>query len=202
MKLIKNSVIAFAVAFGVAFLLSFLQTVSGAPSGSSSFALPAALGILTFFFLQMRSGNRKEARVDDAARQAALAASVPAGQALLFVYREGFAGKAVGWNVALDGAALAQLKSPRFTCTSIQPGKHVLAVNLGLGGFAGTQNKPTEVFFEARAGEVLIYAMKSKMGALSTTLYFEREADPRAILQKLAKVPMVASERSVATAAA
>jgi hypothetical protein len=202
-KLIKNALIGFAVAFVAGFALSFLDTVSGSSSGSGpSLVLPAVLGILTFFMLQMLSGNRKEARVDDAARQAALSATVPPGQALLFVYREGFVGKAVGWNVTLDGTALAQLKSPRFACTAIGPGSHKLTVGLGVGGFAGTQNKPTETAFNAQAGEVVIYAMKTKMGALSSTLYFDREADPRAILQKLAKVPMVATERPGATLAA
>ena len=72
MKIIKNSLIAFAVAFGVAVILSLLQTLTGADLGSSSFTLAMALGIMMFFFLQMKSGNRKETRADDAAREAAL----------------------------------------------------------------------------------------------------------------------------------
>jgi hypothetical protein len=198
--MLKNGLIAFGVAFASGLAFSFLNQLTHSPT-ETSFVLPTVLGTLTFFILQMRSGNRKETRADDSARQAALAAAVPPGQALLFVYREGFAGKAVGWNVSLDGVSLAQLRSPRFTCTTLRPGRHVLAVNLGLGGFAGTQNVPSETTFDVQAGEVAVFAAKSKMGALKTTLYFSRESDPRAGLQKLAKVPMVAAERT-ATAAA
>jgi len=200
--MIKNALIGFGVAFAAGLGLSFLQTISGSGGSGSNVVVPAVMGMLTFFALQMRAGNRKETRVDDDIRRAALTASVPPGQASLFVYREGFAGKAVGWNVALDGVALAQLKSPRFTCTVIQPGRHKLSVSLGLGGFAGTQNTPSETMVDAQAGEILVYAMKSKMGALSNTLYFTKEADPRATLQKLAKVPMVAPELQDAKAVA
>jgi hypothetical protein len=109
-------------------------------------------------------------------------------------------GKAVGWNVSLDGAALAQLRSPRFTQTAVSPGIHTLAV--ALSGFAGSQNKPTEMRFEAQSGEVIVFAMKSKMGALSNTLSFEREQDPQAALQKYSKMPMVAAERGAGLNAA
>lgn len=199
--LIKNLLIGFAVAFVAGFGLSFLETVSGSASGSGvTYTMPTVMGVITFFGLQMRAGNHKESKVDAGARQAALSAVVPPGQVLLYVYREGFAGKAVGWNVALDGAELVQLKSPRFTRIVIQPGNHVLGVRVG-GGFAGAQFKPGELAFEAHPGEVLVFAMKAKMGALASTISFVREPDPVAALQKLEKIQMVASETPSAAVA-
>jgi hypothetical protein len=197
--MIKNVLIALAVAFVAGVGLGFMDRVSGS-SSETSFIMPVVLGVFVFFFLQMRSGNRKEVRVDAASRQSSLSAAAPAGQALLYVYREGFMGKMVGWNVTLDGAALAQLRSPRFTQTTVSPGSHSLTVSLG--GLAGSQNKPAEATFEANAGEVIVMAMKSKMGALSNTLFFVREANVSAALQKLSKIPMVAAERSAVITAA
>jgi hypothetical protein len=193
--MIKNLLIAFAVAFVAGFGMAFLDRLSGSPSSSTSI-MPIVLGVIAFCVLQMLAGNRKEVRADDASRQASLSATVPAGQALLYIYREGFMGKAVGWNVSLDGAALAQLRSPRFTQTAITPGSHTLAVSLG--GMAATQNKPAEATFDAQSGDVIVFAMKSKMGALSNTLSFVREQDAPTALQKLAKIPMVAADRPVA----
>jgi hypothetical protein len=189
--MIKNVLIAFAVAFAAGVGLGFLNSLSGS-SSETMFTLPVVFGVLVFFILQMRAGNRKEVRVDAASRQSLLSAIAPTGQALLYVYREGFMGKMVGWNVSLDGVALAQLRSPRFTQTTLSPGSHTLAVTLG--GLAGTQNKPAEATFEAKPDEVIVMAMKSKMGAISNTLFFVREADAAAALQKFSKMPMVAAE--------
>jgi hypothetical protein len=197
--MIKNLLIGFAVAFAAGVGFGLLDYFSGS-SSSTSVVLPMVLGFLTFLVLQGLSGNRKEARVDDATRQSSLSAPAPAGQALLYIYREGFMGKAVGWNVSLDGKALAQLRSPRFTQTTVGPGRHTLAVSLK--GFAGTQNKPTETTFETQPGEVIVFAMKSKMSALSNTLCFVREADTSTALKKLSKIPMVAAEPTVPSVAA
>jgi len=197
--MIKNALIAFAVAFVAGVGLGFLEGLSGS-SSETTFIIPVVVGVLVFFILQMRSGNRKEVRVAATDRHSSLNAVAPAGKALLYVYREGFMGKMVGWNVSLDGTALAQLRSPRFTQTTLSPGSHTLAVSLG--GLAGTQNKPAETTFEAQSGEVIVMAMKSKMGALSNTLFFVREADVPAALQKLSKIPMVAAEQSAVIAAA
>jgi hypothetical protein len=197
---IKNLLISFAVVFAISFGLGLLERMNDVSFGTSSTVLSMGLGFFTFFILHMMSGNRKEVRADNASRQASLSAVAPSGHALLYVYREGFMGKAVGWNVSLDGAALAQLRSPRFTQTAVSPGIHTLAV--ALSGFAGSQNKPTEMRFEAQSGEVIVFAMKSKMGALSNTLSFEREQDPQAALQKFSKMPMVAAERGAGLNAA
>jgi hypothetical protein len=197
--MIKNLLIAFAVAFVAGVGFGFLDHLSGSPSSISS-TLPVVFGGLTFFGLQMRAGNRKESRVDDGSRRASLTAVAPAGQALLYIYREGFVGKMVGWNVSLDGSALAQLRSPRFTQTTLSSGSHTLTVDLT--GFAGTQNKPGATSFEAYPGEVIVFAIKAKMGAVKSTLFFVRESDAPAALKKLSKMPMVAAERHAEVSAA
>jgi hypothetical protein len=199
-RLIRNLLIAFAVALVAGFAIGFLNRLADPESSTISPIFPMVIAILVFFVLQMLSGNRKEVRVDDAARQSSLHAAAPAGQALLYIYREGFMGKAVGWNVSLDGASLAQLRSPRFTQTTLSPGSHTLAASLG--GFAATQNKPAETTFDAQPGEVIVFAMKSKMGAMSNTLIFVREANAPTALQKLSRIPMVAAERPAGTVAA
>ena len=197
--MIKNALIGLSVTFFVAMGFGFMDHFAGAPSTSSSTILPVVFGGLVFFALQMRAGNRKEVRADDASRQASLSAVAPAGQALLYVYREGFAGKAVGWDVELDGTALAQLRSPRFTNVVLSPGAHTLRVSVS--GFAGTQNKPGEITFEAKPGEVIVFAMKAKIGALSSTLLFSREPDPTTALWRFSKMPMVPAELASLTAA-
>jgi len=198
--MIKRILIAFGVAFGIAFALAMLEVASDTTFGPSAYVMPAAIGSLTFFILQMKSGNRKESRLDKAQRQASLSAIAPEGKALLYVYRDGFVGKAVGWNVSLDGAVVAQLKSPRFTQIEIAPGPHALRVHVD--GFAGTQTTPGEATFEAKAGDTVVFAMKAKMGAFKSALSFVREADASAAVQKLARIPMVAAESHVGSNAA
>jgi hypothetical protein len=197
--MIKNLLIAFAVALVAGFGLELLNQWADPQSSGFSPAIPTVLAVVVFSCLQMLSGNRREVRVDDAGRQASLSALAPAGAALLYIYREGFLGKAVGWNVFLDGVALAQLRSPRFTQATVRPGSHTLTVSLG--GLAGKQ-KPAEAAFEVQAGEVIVFAVKSKMGALSNTLFFVRERDAHSVLERLSKMPMVAPEKAAETIAA
>jgi hypothetical protein len=196
----KNMLIALGVFLGLALLFEAADRLTGVNSSGSLDVLPLTISILTFFVLQMKSGNRREARADDAARRAALDAPMPHGQALLYVYREGFAGKAVAWDVALDGAVLAQLKSPRFTQAVVRPGPHKL--NASIGGMAGKLNQPGEIEFTAQPGEIIVFAAKANIGALKSTLGFVREADPQAALQKLSTMPMVAVEGSTQAAPA
>jgi hypothetical protein len=188
--MIKNLLIALAVTFVAGVVIMYV-------GATSSLAMAVVLGVAVFFALHMTSRNRKEVRVDDAHRLSSLRAVAPAGQALLYIYREGFVGKLVGWNVSLDGTSLAQLRSPRFTQTTLGPGSHTLAVSLD--GPAANQNKPAEETFVAQPGDVIVFAMKSKMGALSNTLSFVRELDTPSALRKLSKIPMVAEQRAGGT---
>src|SRR5262249_50539168 len=198
--MIKNLLIAFGVTFVLALGFGFINGITAQSSGVVTTVLPMTFGILTFLGLQMRAGTRKEAPVDDAVRRAAVGGVAPPGQALLYVYREGFVGKLVGWDVSLDGSALAQLRSPRFTQAVVSPGAHTLKVSLG--GLAGSQVKPAETTFEAQSGEVIVFAMKAKNNVFSGELSFVREADGRAALQKFAGIRMVAAERPNSVVAA
>jgi hypothetical protein len=180
--MIKNALIAIAVT------VVGIVLVQWAADGTYSYFGPIGVGCSLFYFLQMRSGNNKEIRVDDARRKASLETVVPPGQALLYIYREGIVGKAVGWNVSLDGTGLAQLQSPRFIQTTVGPGPHTL-------GASATTHNPGKTTFDAQDGEVIVFAMKSKaknMLALTNNLSFVREQCTRSALQKLSKIPMVA----------
>jgi hypothetical protein len=191
----KNLLIAVAVTFVAGIVLTYLGAVD-----ARSMMMLGILGFAVFSALQMTAGNRKEVHIDNATREAALHATAPAQQALLYVYREGLLGKRLGWNVLLDGAFLAQLRSPRFTRTILNPGSHTLAVTVE--GFAASQNKSAQETFHAQAGEVIVFALKMKMGAMSNTSLIVREPDGSAALLKLSKIPMVAPDKvSITTAA-
>jgi hypothetical protein len=76
-----------------------------------------------------------------------------------------------------------------------------LTFSLSSPSALGGTNKSSETAFEAQPGEVIVFAMKVKMGATSGTPYTVREQDTHAALQKLSKIPMVAAERAGVTAA-
>src|SRR5450755_3268505 len=95
------------------------------------------------------------------------------------------------WRNSAVPALLRQLSAPGPT-----PSQSVW------GGAFGAQHKPAQTTFDARSGEVMVFAIKSKMGALSNILSFVREPDAPTALQKLSKIPMVAGERPAGTAAA
>jgi hypothetical protein len=192
--MLKNFLSALLVTLVLWTVLLFLELSNGVSPTTISTVIPIACGFVVYYCLKAMSSNRKEIRVNDGSRQTLLNAVAPAGEALLYIYREGFAGKAVGWNVSLDGSALAQLRSPRFTQTALRPGRHTLGVALSSSGFAGTKYTPAETGFEAQPGDVIVFAMKQKMGALGNTLSVVREQDTDAALKRLSKMPMVATE--------
>ena len=155
---------------------------------------------MVFFVLQMLSGNRQEVRVDaEAARQSSLHAAAPAGQALLYIYREGFMGKAaVGWKcVAGWGNAAGPARAaPALPQTTLSPGSpHSGSQYRWLRPATPEQTRGNDLRCTTLA-KSLFSPWKSKMGALSNTLIFLREADAPTALQKLSKVPMVAAERA------
>jgi hypothetical protein len=192
----KDILIACAVAAVAAFCFGFLSYFY--PTIPSPGLPTGILLVLVFAIRRVRSSSRKEVLLDNATRRSSLSAVAPAGQALLYIYRDGFNGRLVGWDVSLDGAALAHVRSPRFTQTTLGPGPHTLTVSLG--DLAGTKNKPAEATFEAQAGDVIVIAMNMKL--TGGTLGFVREQDVRTALQKFSKMPMVAANRPAGTTAA
>jgi hypothetical protein len=139
----------------------------------------------------LSADGRAETRLDDAARDAALAGDVPPGHAVLYVYRQCTTGRALAWDVSLDGKSLAQLRSPRFAHRVLKPGPHTLCVSVR--GFAGALHRPSYAVFVAEPGEAIVFAARTQTTALNGTVRFVREADPRAALEKLAGTPMVAA---------
>ena len=53
-------------------------------------------------------------------------------------------------NIAVDGKAFAQLKSPQFTCIVVPAGAHI--VTAGFGGLAGPQSQTASTRSTRRAG--------------------------------------------------
>ena len=113
-KYVVAIVSGFVVAFVVSFEFSALMTAAGESHSNTPLVTGLIMGAFTAYIMANLAGNRKVATADPAAKAQALAFTPPAGKALIYLYREGFVGKAAGLNVAVDGKVVAQLKSPRF----------------------------------------------------------------------------------------
>ncbi len=183
---VRNALIGFAVAFFVSLVLAFLG------AGSYIGLWGTLSGVFTWGILSNLSNNRKVTNVSDSDRLAALATAPPSGCGLVYVYREGFLGRAVGFDVVLDGIVVAQLKSPRFTRLVVPAGSHTLAG--GPKGFAGAQNRMGSTGFSLSAGETQVFGFKTKMGAWQNTILVAPEANPEAILPKFRTMTMVAPD--------
>lgn len=182
----------FIVAALLGFGIARLEALAGEPMGFWGKASPWFFGFLTFFLLANLAGNRKVKGATSAERAAVLNAPPPEGKVLLVVYREGFVGMAAGLNISVDGVVRAQLKSPRFTVFTLEPGRH--EVNAGFGGLAGAQNNQGAYAFDARTGQVVAVRATLSMGALKNTVRLEEMPDIEAVRAKLANVKMVKPE--------
>ena len=111
-----------------------------------------------------------------------------AGKALVYVYREGFVGKAAGMNVAVDGKPIAQLTSPRFTVVTVSPGQHM--VSAAVGGLAGSQNKTAEEVFTAEAGGVHAFRITLSMGMLQNSIQLAPMPDLAVVKAALGRMKM------------
>ena len=182
----------FLVAFVLGYLLRQLELAAGEPLGFWGKWSPFVFGFLTFFLLANLAGNRKVKNASVSERAAVLNAPPPEGKILLVVFREGFIGMAAGLNVTVDGVVRAQLKSPRFTVLTLDPGRH--EVNAGFGGLAGAQNNQGAYVFDAKPGEVVAVRATLSMGALKNTVKLEEAGDIDAVRAKLARMTMVKPE--------
>jgi len=133
--------------------------------------------------------NRATPDATPEARTAALSFTPDPGKAALYVLRTQFVGKAVGVNVLIDGKAVAQIKSPRFTRILLTPGPHRLT------GYSGTA-KPSDAHaseVNATAGAIVVMRCAVEPQMVSTVVKFtpttldEARAD-------LAKTRMVAPD--------
>lgn len=172
-KLLRNVVIAALVALGVGFVFGFLGAVTHSEDvGSTGQWLAGALGVLTFFILHLRAGNRRAVPADADASARALAFTCPPDRALVYFIRTGFAGKAVGVDIGVDGKTVAQIKSPRFTCVALAPGLHELTAHIGAAGSAlnpGSAKHSGTLL----AGSVTLLHIGIQRGMLKSQLVFE-----------------------------
>lgn len=167
-KMILNAIIAVAVAAVIGFLFGFVGSVLHIQWGFEATLLPTLFGAFTFYILFNLSGTRKDNKADATMRADALKFAAPAGQARVYVLRTGFAGKAAGMDVSMDGAPLAQLKAPRFTMVDLTPGAH--ECRAAFSGGAGTQNRQCSVKFDAAAGTVTVLRISVSLGMLKNEL--------------------------------
>jgi len=181
-----TGVIAFGVAAVLAFLFSFVPDF-----GQLGVILPAVIGILVAFMWWSLSGNKKVVKVSDADRSQALGALPPDGQTAVWVYREGFVGKAVGLNVSIDGKDVAQLKSPASARILVPAGAHTLGAAMGVGGALSPNAASATI--DAKGGETVVFKLSMKMGAVKNTLILDAQSDVAGTLQRLASTPMVAT---------
>ena len=190
-KTVRNSIISLAIVVVLSALLGFLG-VSGFPT----ILLPLLFGAFTFYLLQMLSGNKAEIQATPAERQAALAVVPSPGTALVYIYRDGFVGKALGIDVVIDGQPIAQLKSPRFVALTLDAGPHL--INAGPKGFAASQAKSGEIAFNAASGETIVFNLSMSLGAIKNSVVIRREPVPEFALKKLSSITMVAPARPTA----
>ena len=180
----RNALIGFGLVVGISLGLGLLGA-----TGVPVYVVSTVVGGLVWMILSMLSGNRKMQLVPDADRRAALAAGPPAGMGLVYVYREGFYGRALGFNVLVDTLALGQLKSPMFARQAIAAGTHTLTADVT--GFARSQLNGGSIQFEIQAGETQVYRLKQQVGMLQGQIQMMRESDTAAVLARLRKVPMI-----------
>jgi hypothetical protein len=197
-KTVRNALIAAGVAVVVSFVFSVLDAMThSADVGSAGLTLAGVSGALIFVVLQFRGGNRRVSPADAQARAQALTFSCPPDRALVYFIRTGFAGKAVGVDIAVDGKTAAQIRSPRFTYLSLAPGSHALTAQIGDGQ---SKLSPQSAQFPATlaAGSVTLLHIGIQRGLLTSQLVFEPWTLDKAKAQ-LGKIGMVLPETLAAT---
>lgn len=191
-KYITAAVVGFVVAALVGFGLNAILAAGGEKPDSTVMIASVLFGALAAYIAANMAGNRREVAAAQGEKDQALTFQPPEGQGLLLVYRDGFVGKLVGLNLALDGRPFAQIKSPRFTALAVAPGEHVLTA--GFGGLAGPQNRTNESKVTFRAGEVLAVKASVAMGALKNTIRLDGVPVTEDLRAKLRRMSMVRAE--------
>ena len=146
-------------------------------------------------FLPAFSDGGVVARVPPEERDRLMAQPAPSGHGIVYVYRDDFKGvKWVGYDVALDGLTVAQLKSPRFARLLVASGPHVLTAGPKASAVDIMKVSAGMTKFTLAAGETAIFGVKLKTGSMQVQPGVElvREPDRRAALAKLALIEMVA----------
>jgi hypothetical protein len=190
----RNQVIAVTVFVLVGLLMKLLESLAGEKLGfSMSVILPVMLGGFTYTFLSNVSGTRKEAKPDDAARADALNFAVPDGCARVYILRTGFLGKAVGMDISMDGHAVAQLKSPRFTVVDVAPGAHEWRARFS-GGAGTQQNGDCTAQINVAAGSAIVLRVSTKLELTKHRLLFV-EVPLDSARAEIARATMVVADK-------
>lgn len=134
------------------------------------------------------TSNRKVADATPEARAQALTFAPEPAHAALYLLRTQFLGKAVGVNVEIDGAPVAQLKSPRFTRVVLTPGAH--AIDAYTGPASGRKPAVGDTTLTAAPGDVIVLVCEVEPGMIGTVIRFKR-VDLASVRDKLAKTRMV-----------
>jgi hypothetical protein len=134
--------------------------------------------------------NRKVSDATPEARTQALAFTPDSAHAALYVLRTQFLGKAVGVNVEIDGRAVAQLKSPRFTRILLTPGPHKIS---GYTGPASGRKPGGETDLNAAPGQIIVLLCEVVPGMVGTATSFKPVA-LESVRAKMHKTRMVAPD--------
>jgi hypothetical protein len=146
----------------------------------------ACFGVVGFVVFKNLSSNRKVAKADPGARQAALSFVPPAaGASALYIIREGFVGMAVGMDIEIDGRVMTQLKSPRFTRMDMAAGPHTMRV------LFTASKTPAVLELNLAPGETAAVRLSISTGMIGSQVLAER-IDLNTIREKLAKIQMAA----------
>lgn len=175
--------------YGAAILVGMLvYFVLRALLGGEIMFIVALIGLVVGGVIVFRNlkTNRQVTEASPEQRAEALAFTPVTDKAALYIYRNQFVGKAVGLNVLIDGRAVAQLKSPRFTRIVLTPGAHRIA------GYTGTNKPPSEAdgaAFNATAGEVIVMKAEVEPQLVGVTVKFTPALDTgRGDMQKITKM--------------
>jgi hypothetical protein len=190
----RNQLIAIAVSVVVGLFMSLLESLAGEKlSFSMSVILPVMLGGFTYTFLSNVSATRKEAKPDAAARADALNFAVPDGRARVYILRTGILGKAVGMDITMDGLAVAQLKSPRFTVVDVAPGAHEWRARFS-GSAGAQQNGECIAQINVAAGSAIVLRVSMKLELTKHRLLFS-EVPLDSARAEIARATMVVAEK-------
>lgn len=191
-KYVPAIVVGFLVAFLVSAGVAILLTSVGASPGMLPMVFGGFLGVFTAYIMANLAGTKRGRPATAEQKQAVLDFRPEPGKAMLIVYREGFIGMAAGMDLHVDDRFVGQLKSPRFTAISVEPGGH--QISMAFGGLAGKQNKPTLEGFIAAPGEIAAFRATMAMGAVKNRIILERVESRETLTLRLASMTMIAPE--------
>jgi len=193
MKTPRNLAIALAVGGGLFGALAFAEaSVPGLDFGPVKWSLPVVLGSGLFAGLNGLAGNRRVAVANDARKAELLGFPAVAGRGWIVVMRDkGNGAPSNGFDVSVDGAVIAQLAPKRFTMVALPEGRHSLFADFPLAPGASAV-APLEV--DVVEGGIMIFAIRSSMGLVRSSLRLEPVADTPAVRAALGRMRLVEPE--------